>query len=257
MKDTGSIGVDHGWGIEMSRYALILGGLILLCTINRAGAEATTRVRFRQLTDAENKSLDELLFPSPQTCVKWAVAIIAKEVPINYPGLPKIEAFEQTTLAFDPGPDNNPDEATVVFTWPAGTIDASTGEPRRPLRIAGMRYRTLTCGNSVWLFNIDEVIDELRQGALQFHIEMQPRGQPRFDLKPGCFRDGTAWAYFDPRIGTEEFITVAMRQDGSCAMVVRGGTPAAAAPVQTRTQAAQPTASTTSSGCACGAPSRK
>lgn len=211
-------------GIEMRHISFILGMVGILLIHTTAVAQGTDRVRRRELTDAENASLDDLVMPASDFCVKWVVAIIAKEVPINFPGLPKIEAFEQHTLVFDPGPENAPEETTAVFTWPQGSVDPATGAARYQTRIAGTKFRT-AYGNVIWLFNIDSVLPVLRQGAMHFHVEMQPSAQPMVEIRPGILRDGTAWCYFDTRIGSET-IVVSPKADGTYAFALRGGAPA-------------------------------
>lgn len=211
----------------MYRIAVILG-LCSLALTGTAQAQSNERVRMRRITAAENTSLDDLILPMPPYCVKWALGIIAKEVPINFPGLPRIEAFEQTTMVFDPGPENQPLEVTAVFTWPAGSIDPMTGTLAPPIRLTGLQHYT-DYGNSVWLFNIESLIMPLRQGTLLFSLELQPRAQPQFEIRPDVFRDGTAWCHFDNRIGPE-YIAVSPRVDGTYALAVRGGVPAADSP---------------------------
>lgn len=176
-------------------------------------------VRMRSLTPKERQTAARLPMPGPPHSVAWAVAVIAKEVPINFPGLPTTMAFEQTTLVFAPGPSINPPPTTVtaIFMWPERTIDPATGSYLKPIRIEGVLHTT-PVGSQMWLFNIESILEPFRRGTLQLHFEIGP-GAMQMKLEPDTFTSGKAWAYFDQRLGAGSIVIGPAREDGTHGMM--------------------------------------
>jgi hypothetical protein len=209
----------------MNRY-VIPSMLVFVCLFAGVSSADTPKGGYahaRDLTSAETASVSSLTpFTPPANPTQWGVAVVAKDAPINFVGLPTNKAFTRTTLVYCPtsgSGGDNPTAVTMCLMWPEGSRDAQ-GNYRNMVRVEGVCYDA--GGLKLWLFDIEDHLNALRNEGAEWYFQQTSSVRAFLHLTPGIFTDGTAWAHVDPRLGNEQIdIGAARPRDGGRGMTLR------------------------------------